>query len=58
MRVFQTGWDTISHLTNTIMSVMTFFDGDYFETAKMYHYKAIAWRELPKPYKKENQNDR
>lgn len=24
MRVFQTGWDTISHLTNTIMSVMTF----------------------------------
>ena len=35
-----------------------FFDGDYFETAKMYHYKVIAWRELPKPYKKENQNDR
>lgn len=31
-----------------------FFDGDYFETAKKYYYKVIAWRELPKPYKKEN----
>ena len=36
-----------------------FFDGDYFETAKKYSCKVIAWRELPKPYRrKENQNDR
>lgn len=31
-----------------------FFDGDYFEAAKKYYYKVIAWRETPKPYKKEN----
>lgn len=32
-----------------------FFDGDYFEAAKKYYYKVIAWRETPQPYKrKEN----